>query len=49
MDDEQAVFEQITLSDFKMRGSTVLKTFNNYSIIMTNNNDNMRHEDISKI
>ena len=49
MDDEEALFEQIILSDFKMQISTVLKTFNNYSIIMTNNNDNMRHEDISKI
>ena len=49
MDDEEALFEQITLSDFKMQISTALKTFNNYSIIMTNTNDNMRHEDISKI
>ena len=36
--EEQAVFEQLTLSDFKKWSSTALKTFNNYTIIMTNNN-----------
>ena len=35
MDEEQAVFEQLTLSDFNMWSSKVLKTFNDYSIIMT--------------
>ena len=38
MDEEQAVCEQLTLSDFKKWSSTVLKTFNNYTIIITNNN-----------
>ena len=36
MDKEQAVFEQLTLSDFKKWISTALKTFNNYTIMMTN-------------
>ena len=36
MDDEIPVFEQLNLSDFKMCSSTVLKTFNNYNIIITN-------------
>ena len=39
MDEEQAVFEEITLSDFKNRSSTALKTFNNSVIIMINNTD----------
>ena len=37
MDKEQAVFEQLTLGDFKKWSSTVLQTFNNYARIMTNN------------
>ena len=37
MDKEQAVFEQITLSDLKNSSSTALKTFSNYTIIRTNN------------
>ena len=36
MDKEQAVFEELTLSDFKKWSFTALKTFNNYTIIMTN-------------
>ena len=39
MNKEQAVFEQITLSDFKKWSSSALKTFNNYTITMTNNSD----------
>ena len=42
IDKEQAVFEQLTLSDFRKRSSTVLKTFNNYTIIMTNNSYKIR-------
>ena len=42
MDEEQAVFEQLTLSDVKKWSSTALKTFNNYTIIMTNNSDKIR-------
>ena len=42
MDEEQAVFEQLTLSDFKKWSSTALKTFNNYTIIMTNNSYKIR-------
>ena len=41
MDEAQAVFEQLTSSNFKMWKSTVLIIFNNYSIIMTNNSDNL--------
>ena len=37
IDKQQAVFEQLTLSDFKKWSSTALKTFNNYTIKMTNN------------
>ena len=36
MGEEQAVFEQLTLIDFKKCNSGALKTFNNYSIIMSN-------------
>ena len=36
---EQAVFEQLTLSDFKKWSSSASKTFNNYTITMTNNSD----------
>ena len=42
MDEEQAVFELLTLSDFKKWSSTALKTFDNYTIIMTNNSDKIR-------
>ena len=41
MDEEQAVFEQLTLTDFKKWSSTALKTFNNYGIIMSSNTDNI--------
>ena len=37
MDEEQALFEQSTLSDFKKWGFKALKTFKNYSRIMCNN------------
>ena len=37
IDKQQSVFEQLTLSDFKKWSSTALKTFNNYTIKMTNN------------
>ena len=39
MYEEQIVFEQFTLSDFKKWSSTALKTFINCTIIMTNNSD----------
>ena len=39
MDKEQAVFEELTLSDFKKWSSTALEAFNNYTIIMTNNSN----------
>ena len=39
MDEEQAVFEQLTRSDFKKWSCTALKTFNNYTIIINNNSD----------
>ena len=42
IDKEQAVFEQLTLSDFKKWSSKALKTFNNYTTIMTNNSYKIR-------
>ena len=42
IDKEQAVFEQLTLSDFKKWSFTALKTFNNYTIIKTNNSYKIR-------
>ena len=42
MDKERAVFEQLTLSNFKKWSSTALKGFTNYTIIMANNSDKMR-------
>ena len=42
INDEKAVFEQLTLSDFKKWSSTALKTLSNYTIIMTNNSYEIR-------
>ena len=42
MDEEQAIFEQLTLSNFKRWSSTALKTFNNSTIIMTNDSGKVR-------
>ena len=42
MDIEQAVFEQLTLSDFKKLSSSALKTFNNYNTTVTNSSDKIR-------
>ena len=42
MDEDQAVFEQLNLYDFKSWSSTALKTFNDYSIVINNNSDNIR-------
>ena len=42
MDEEQAVFRQLTLSNFKKWSFTALKTFNNSTIIMTNNSGKIR-------
>ena len=39
--EEDAVFEQMTLSDFKMWNSIALKTFSGDSIRMTNISDNI--------
>ena len=41
MDKEQAAFEQLTLSDFKMWSYKALKTFKNYSMIRTNISSNI--------
>ena len=41
MDQEQAVFEQF-LSDFKKWSSLALRTFNNLTIIMTNNSEKIK-------
>ena len=42
VDKGQTVFEQLSLSDFKKWSSIVLKSFNNYAVIMTNNSDKIR-------
>ena len=42
MEEEQVVFEQLTLRDFELLHSTALNTSKNYSIIMANNRDNIR-------
>ena len=42
MDKEEAVFEELTLSDFNIWSSPSLKTFKNYNIMMTNNTENKR-------
>ena len=42
MTEEQAVFGQSALRDFKIRSSTALNTFNNFRIIMTNISNNIR-------
>ena len=39
MDEDQAQFKQLTLSDFKKRSSAELKTFHNCPIVMNNNSD----------
>ena len=36
---EQAVFEQLTISDLKEWRSLVLKNFNNYTTTMTSNSE----------
>lgn len=47
VNEEQAVFELLTLSNFKMWSSTALRYFSNYSIIITNDSDNIRISRIS--
>ena len=42
MDEDQTVFEQLTLSDFKKCSFIAWKIFNNYSTIMKNNSDNIK-------
>ena len=42
IEEEQSVFQQLTLSDFRKWSSTALNNFNNYTIIVTNNIDNTR-------
>ena len=42
MDEEKAVFEQLTLNDFKRLSSTALRTVKNSTIIMTSNSGKMR-------
>ena len=43
MNENKGIFEQLTLSNFKIRSATESKTFNNYSIIMTNVTDNKEY------
>ena len=42
MDEEQALFEDLSLRDFKDRSFTAIKTFNNSATIMGNNSDKIR-------
>ena len=42
MDKEQAVFEQLILSQLKKWSSIELNAFNKYTIILTNDNDKIR-------
>ena len=42
MDKVQAVFQHLTLTNFKKWSATALKAFNIYTIIMTNNSDKIR-------
>ena len=42
VDEEQTVFDHLTLSNFKMWSSIALKASCNYSIRMTNNSDNIK-------
>ena len=42
MNEEQDVFEQFSSSNFKLWSSSALKTLNNCSIVMANNNDNKK-------
>ena len=49
MDKEQAVFEQLTLSDFEIWSSPALKAFNNHSKMMTNNSDNIEYDECSAV
>ena len=42
MDQDEPVLEQLNLSNFNMLSSLVLRAFNNYSIIMSNNTNNIR-------
>ena len=42
MAEGKAVFEQLTSSNFKKQSSTALRTFNNSTMIITNNSDKVR-------
>ena len=43
MDEKQNVFEQLSLSDFRIRSSSTRKTLsNNYRKMIANSNDNIR-------
>ena len=42
MDGKQAVFEQLTLSELRSGVPQHWKPSNNYTIMMTNNSDNMK-------
>ena len=43
------VFQQLTLSNFKMCCSTAIIAFNNYTIVMTNNSGNIRISECSVV
>ena len=47
VNEEKAVLEHLTLSNFKMWSSTALRYFSNYSIMITNDSDNIRISRIS--
>ena len=47
VNEEQAVPEHLTLSNFNMWSFTALRYFSNYSIMITNDSDNIRISRIS--
>ena len=42
MDEKKAVFEQLTLNDFKKLSFTALRTFNKSTMITINNSDKIK-------
>ena len=49
MDEEQGVIEQLISSNVKMWSSSTLKNFNNYSIIVANNCDNIKYHECGAV
>ena len=43
MDENKGIFQQLILSNFKIKSATESRTLNNYSMIMTNITDNKEY------